>query len=172
MRNILSSIFALLFVVLLAACEHEPEVQPVVLNYWRPISGPNVFLPQNQAYGKLNYDLAQCKCSNYPLNVPHNEIGSYAPDMGRLAETSAMQVDGPTGCGTTPDAVLISCMRARGWEPTSCSGRVASPGGTQCALSVGAQPPNYPEGYPYKGARDETYGDSSSPAERRQQYPR
>lgn len=163
----------LLALFVLNACGDGRVVsQSYVLNYWRPISGPNVYLPQNQASNKLNYDLAQCKCSNYPLNVPHNEIGSYAPDMGRMAETGAMQSDHGGGCSATPDAVLIECMRARGWEPTSCSGRLATPGGTQCAQSVGA-PAAYPDGYPYKGPRDASYGDTgASPAETRQNYPR
>jgi hypothetical protein len=165
----LLSFLAIAFIVLLTACaDDEPIVQPVLLNYWRPISNPNVFLTGAMAAQKLNYDLGQCRCGNTPINVPHQEMGTLIPDRSRLYETAAIRGDVGGGCSTTPDAVLIECMRSRGWEPTSCSGRVATPGGTQCATTIGTLP-NYPNDYPYKGAVDGTYGfGGNSPAETRQ----
>jgi hypothetical protein len=162
------ALFALLALTLIAACADDNRV---LLNYWRPISNPNVFLTDVQMHAKLNYDLAQCKCSNYPINVPHNEMAIIQPDMGRLAETGATKRDSENGCITTPGAVLIECMRTRGWEPTACSGRMRTPGGSQCAISI-ANPPDYPEEYPYHGPYDETFGtQGTSPAEQRQPVP-
>lgn len=169
-----AAIFLFLFLSLglLTACgDDKPMPEPAVLNFWRPISNPNVFLSSGQAAQKLNYDLAQCKCSNLPINVPHQEMQALVPDQGRLAETSAMRVDAGTGCSTTPNAVLVECMRWRGWEPSACSGRLNTPGGTQCAVSIGNLP-SYPDEYPYKGPLDEGFGDGgTSPAETRQRYP-
>lgn len=170
-----NAILALLFIAtlgLLSACgDDKPAPQPAVLNFWRPISNPNVFLASGQAAQKLNFDLAQCKCSNYPIHVPHQEMGTLVPDQARLAETSAMRVDAGTGCSTTPSAVLIECMRWRGWEPSACSGRLQTPGGTQCAVTI-ENIPTYPDEYPYRGPLDETWGDGvQSPAETRNRYP-
>jgi hypothetical protein len=172
LRNLLSALFLIVSLCLLGACgDDKPAPQPAVLNFWRPISNPNVFLSSWQAAQKLNFDLAQCKCSNYPINVPHQEMGALVPDQARLAETSAMRVDAGTGCATTPSAVLVECMRWRGWEPSACSGRLNTPGGTQCAVTIGNLP-SYPSEYPYKGPMDETFGDTgTSPAESRNRYP-
>ena len=162
---------ALTAAVLLAACDDDSYIQPVVLNYWRPISDPNVNLGGEQAHAKLNLDLAQCKCGNYPINVPHNEMGLIQPDRARLSETAATKMDIASGCVTSPDAVAVECMRARGWEPTPCSGRLAVPGGTQCAVNIG-NAPDYPEYYPYHGPYDQSFGaQGASPAEERRQYP-
>lgn len=169
-------ILLLLAGAFLAACADDtqsPDPFPVILQYWRPIANPNLMMDSSLAQRKVNYDLAQCRCSNYPKNVPHNEMALIAPDEGRLAETSATDIDSIYNtCITSPNAVVVECMRTRGWEPTSCSGRLPTAGGTQCAMAViGAQVP-YPEGYPYKGPRDISFGDSSSPAEQPQNYPR
>ena len=172
LRNVIAALVIIMSLGLLTACgDDKPAPQPVVLNFWRPISNPNVFLASGQAAQKLNYDLAQCKCSNLPITVPHQEMATLIPDQGRLAETSAMRVDVGTGCSTTPNAVLVEGMRWRGWEPSACSGRLNTPGGTQCAVTID-RIPAYPEEYPYKGPLDEGFGDGeASPAETRQRYP-
>lgn len=171
LQRLLFSLLLLVTLGILTACEEEPVVQPVVLNYWRPISNPNVYLTDSQASEKLNYDLSQCRCGSYPINVPHQEIGIIARDRARMYETSATRMDTPSGCATSPDAVLIECMRMRGWEPTACSGRIRTNGSTQCAVSYGNLN-DYPDDYPYKGPLDGTYGNGvASPAEVRQRYP-
>lgn len=166
------SVTLLLSLVLLSACEDDPPPPPVVLNFWRPISNPNVYLTDSQSVEKLNYDLSQCKCGSWPINAPHQEIGIIARDKARLFETSATRFDtADGGCSTSPDAVLIECMRMRGWEPTACSGRIKSAGSTQCATSLGYLN-DYPAEYPYRGPLDTTYGNGvNSPAETRQRYP-
>lgn len=172
MRFTSFALLTFLALLLIGCSDDKPKPIPVVLNYWRAISNPNVLLTMEQAQNKLSYDLAQCKCSNFPLNVPHNETALYAPDIGRLAETAATKADRAGGCSTSPDAVLIECMRTRGWEPTACSGRIATVGGTQCAVSIGTVPP-YPDEYPFKNPHDEGFGSiGDSPAEARQNYPR
>ncbi|HVY13359.1 MAG TPA: hypothetical protein VHB73_07330 [Alphaproteobacteria bacterium] len=148
----------------------QPRLYPAVMEYWRPISDPNVFMPPPQANTKLNYDLAQCRCSNFPANYPHADSATMAPDLGRMAETGARMVDTQNGCVTTPQGVLLECMRARGWEPSSCSGRLETPGGTSCALSIN-DVPSYPESYPYRNPYDQSYGDEVSPPEQKQRYP-
>ncbi len=170
--NTLSALFLLVSLGLLGACADDaPRPQAAVLNFWRPISNPNVFLSGGQAAQKLNYDLAQCKCGNTPITVPHQEMGMLVPDQARLAETSALRVDAGTGCSTSPNAVLVECMRWRGWEPSACSGRLHTPGGTQCAVTIGNLP-TYPDEYPYKGPLDQSFGDTgTSPAETRNRYP-
>lgn len=171
LRQLLLTFLMLLGLGLLAACDDAPPPQPVVLNFWRPISNPNVYLTDSQASEKLNYDLAQCRCGSYPINVPHQEIGVIARDQARLHETSATRMDAGMGCSTSPDAVLIECMRMRGWEPTACSGRMRTNGSTQCATSLGYLN-DYPEEYPYRGPLDNTWGNGvNSPAEMRQRYP-
>lgn len=171
-RSLLSLLAVVAFALTLTACESSPTTYPVVLNFWRPISNPTLLMQPQLAQSKLDYDLAQCKCSNYPINVPHQQLPLIAPDLGRLAETSAIKVDGPyDSCVTSPGAVLMECMRARGWEPTSCSGRMQTAGGTACALTV-MPAINYPDDYPYRGPRDTSWdGAASSPAEQRQNYP-
>jgi hypothetical protein len=165
---------AFLMLGLLAACaDDEPrDLYPVILQYWRPIANPNVMMDSSLAQRKLGYDLAQCRCSSYPTNVPHHEMALVAPDQGRLAETSATHVDGPGGCVISPNAVVVECMRTRGWEPTACSGRLNSAGGTQCALTVIGREVPYPQDYPYRGTRDTSFDGTASPAEQRQDYPR
>jgi hypothetical protein len=174
-RPVLTVLFALAFAAGLAACgsdDEAPKVQlyPTVLDYWRPISDPNVFMAQPNAQIKLNYDLAQCRCSNFPQDYPHYAAAQVAPDLGRLAETSADRVDSATGCKTTPQGVLLECMRARGWEPTECSGRLATPGGTTCALAI-HDLPAYPESYPYQNPYNQSYDSEPAPPEQRQRYP-
>jgi hypothetical protein len=167
------ALLALFAVLLLGACADDaaPIPQPALLSYWRPISNPNVNLGSTQAAQKLNFDLAQCRCNNYPVHVPHQEMGQMMPDVSRLAETSATKIDAGVGCSTSSNAVLIECMRWRGWEPSQCSGRMNTPGGTQCALSI-HNLPSYPDEYPYKGPVDQGFGDSNpTPAQIRQRYP-
>ncbi len=170
MRTIHLALAALLSLTLLAACQDKP-VSYSVLNYWRPIANPNVLMDQSHAQAKLEYDLAQCKCSNYPINVPHHEMAQIVPDQGRMMETAAIKMDNNGACISTPTGVLIECMRQRGWEPTACSGRLETAGGTQCAMSV--QPAgDYPRDYPYRGPYDSSFDDSGlSPAEKRQPSP-
>jgi hypothetical protein len=178
MKNKFSLAFvATVFMYLVSACESDVPMHSYIMNYWRPISDPNVFLNSAQAGQKLNFDVSQCKCSNYPINVPHNEIGVIVPDQARLYETSATRFDVGRSCSTSPDAVLVECMRARGWEPTSCSGRVGTNGtSTQCATTI-LTLPAYPDEYPYRGPLDTSYYGSSypyglhSPAETRKRYP-
>jgi hypothetical protein len=140
------------------------------VNYWRPIADPNLFMPQPQAQTKLNYDLSQCRCSNFPQNYPHAESAQIMPDLGRLAETSDTKVDTPMGCSTAPVGVVFECMRARGWEPSNCGGRYDGPGGTSCALPQG-DVAVYPEGYPYQNPYNESYDNQATPPEQRQRYP-
>ncbi len=164
-------------VLLATACSNgdddwKPSIYLTAFSYWRPISDPNVFMPQSQAQTKLNHDLAQCRCSNYPMNYPHSEAAVMQPDLGRLAETSATKIDTQTGCLTSPEGVLIECMRARGWEPTSCSGRLNTPGGTTCALATG-DVVSYPDSYPYQNPYLYNPVDEEEPTgpQARQRYP-
>lgn len=176
LRSALSALCAMLLLSLVVACSDDeneqppPNPYPPSVSYWRPISDPNLFMPQPQAQTKLDYDLAQCRCSNFPANYPHAESAQIAPDLGRLAETQATKVDtaaGGTGCNTTSEGVLLECMRARGWEPSQCGGRYDSPGGVSCALPQGDVPP-LPESYPYRNPYDNSFGDNPSPAEEHQ----
>jgi hypothetical protein len=176
MRSSAIALFFMAALALLSACgtddsqQTQVQLYPTVLEYWRPISDPNVFMPAAQADQKLNYDLAQCRCSNFPQNYPHYQSAQIAPDLGRLAETQATKVDITGGCVTSPQGVLLECMRARGWEPTSCSGRLNTPGGTTCALSIHDVPAN-PGAYPYQNPYNESYDNQPGPAETRQRYP-
>lgn len=175
-----AGVAAMLSLGLLSGCDYftpsKPKAPPMELHYWRAISNPNVLMTMAQAQTKLRYDLAQCKCSNFPLNVPHSEMAAIEPDLGRLAETSATkqdgQVDKASACVTSPSAVLLECMRARGWEPTACSGRLNTSGGVECAVSDHSLP-DYPDQYPYKNPQDAGFGSTGdSPAEAKQNYPK
>ncbi|MBI3419554.1 MAG: hypothetical protein HY053_05430 [Proteobacteria bacterium] len=173
---LLHVVAAAALLALLAACGSDDDdyvpvqLYPAVLSYWRPISDPNVFLSQSQAQNKLDYDLSQCRCSNYPRNYPHADAALMAPDQSRLAETQARMVDIDDGCVSSPEGVLIECMRVRGWEPTSCSGRMTTPGGTTCALAIG-DVPAYPNSYPHQNPYNNRFEDEPAPPEQRQRYP-
>jgi hypothetical protein len=91
----------------------------VTANYWRPISAPNLMMPALEAQGKLEFDLSQCQCANFPKNIATPVMMQYQPDQQRMVQTSR-----GGSCGTATAGVLSECMRARGWEPTICSGRL------------------------------------------------
>lgn len=123
--------FALLFLCLftLAACESNnaaPTGSTIGSGYWRPISAPNVLMETTQAQAKLEYDLSQCVCGIMPRNIPTPVMMQYNPDQARMMETSR-----GGHCESPNQYVLAECMRARGWEPTLCAGRlpVGSGGG-------------------------------------------
>lgn len=96
--------------------------------YWKPISAPNVLMNANEAQGKLEFDLQQCKCGNFPKNIPTPIMMKYQPDQQRMVETSRYGSCGVNG------AVLAECMRSRGWEPTLCAGRLPTDTGSYCGM--------------------------------------
>ncbi len=111
--------------MLLAGCEEGPLVQ-----FWRPISEPNLLMESVSLQNKLDFDLSQCHCGIYPTNAVHSEIVMFQPDQQRLAETSITVTPDEHGqCLQQPSLVVTECMRHRGWEPTNCSGRMPLPGG-------------------------------------------
>lgn len=131
MRLFLPLLFA---VLLVAGCNtanttsssQSANTMALGSGYWRPISAPNVLLPLDEAQAKLEYDLSQCVCGIMPRNIPTPVMMQYNPDQVRMAETSR------GGSCEHPGAyVLTECMRARGWEPTLCAGRL--PTGTGSA---------------------------------------
>ncbi|MGE3770889.1 MAG: hypothetical protein AB7G06_08080 [Bdellovibrionales bacterium] len=95
--------------------------------YWRPISAPNVMMPAQEAQGKLEFDVGQCQCGIFPKNVATPVMMQYMPDQQRMVQTSKMGK-----CGQHTTGVLSECMRARGWEPTLCSGRLPTETGAYC----------------------------------------
>ncbi len=102
--------------------------------FWRPISQRTIDLPNDRAQWKLEYDLRQCNCGNFPGTVPLPVLMEFTADQGRLSETSnaaaAVDVGAPKPmCQTVPALVAQECMRARGWEPTLCAGRLPPVGG-------------------------------------------
>jgi len=117
----------------LAACETSPIVQ-----FWRPISEPNVLMTSEASQQKLNFDLSQCHCGIYPANAAHSDIVQFQPDKQRLVETGVTVMPNEEGqCLQQPSLVVSECMRQRGWEPTNCSGRMPMPdGGSLCAAYV------------------------------------
>ncbi len=125
-----------LFIVALAitACSGPTNVA----EFWRPISEPNIQLPLHKAQEKLDFDLSQCHCGIYPTNVPQPDLNSFQPDKERLSETSVTIGPNEKGeCMQKPSMVVQECMRDRGWEITSCSGRMPLPGGgSLCASYV------------------------------------
>lgn len=96
--------------------------------YWRPISAPNVLMNANESQGKLEFDLSQCKCGNFPKNIPTPIMMKYQPDQQRMVET------GRNGSCAIDGAVLAECMRSRGWEPTLCAGRLPTQTGSYCGM--------------------------------------
>lgn len=130
MRRILTG---LIVVLALAACSGR------VAEFWRPISEPNLLLPIEKAQQKLEFDLSQCNCGIFPSNVSQPDLIAFQPDQQRYAETSITRtIKGNTGqCVQRPSLVVAECMRARGWEVTSCSGRMPlASGGALCAGTI------------------------------------
>lgn len=132
------SALSLLSVVLLAACSSEPVAPSLDLasvRFWRPISEPNVLLKSDVLQKKLDFDLSQCKCSIFPKNAARDESLKFRADEQRLAQTDVTAIpDAEGNCHQSPSLVVAECMRHRGWEPTSCSGRLSLPsGGSVCA---------------------------------------
>ncbi|MFY9287638.1 MAG: hypothetical protein WAO98_03955 [Alphaproteobacteria bacterium] len=119
-----------LAVLALVACSQDNTVQ-----FWRPISEPNLLMPLEKVQRKLEFDLSQCKCSIYPDNIAHSEVVEFSDDKQRLMETSAaVKAESRGKCIQQPSLVVGECMRGRGWEPTNCSGRMPLPGaGALCA---------------------------------------
>ncbi len=116
-----------------AACQQmamNNSAPASIAQFWRPISEPNVMMAMDKAQRKLDFDLSQCHCGIYPTNTPRSEISEFQPDKQRLAETSVTMTPNANGeCVQQPSLVVTECMRARGWEPTNCSGRMLLPGG-------------------------------------------
>lgn len=105
------------------------------VQFWRPISVPNVLLQSDVLQRKVAFDLSQCKCGVYPVNATRDDLVTFRPDEQRLAQTDATIVPDAEGqCHHNPSLVVSECMRHRGWEPTTCSGRLSLPnGGALCA---------------------------------------
>lgn len=105
------------------------DTMPLGSGYWRPISAPNVLMAVNEAQAKLEFDLSQCVCGIMPRNIPTSAMMQFNPDQARIWETAR------TGhCASPNQQVLTECMRARGWEPTLCAGRLPTgAGGSYCA---------------------------------------
>ncbi len=115
--------------VLAAACDTFYDA-PVIAQFWRPISEPNILMPSDTLQKKLDFDLGQCHCGIYPANASHDEMVQFQPDKQRLAQTGVTIVPDEDGqCTHKPSLVVTECMRQRGWEPTNCSGRMPLPGG-------------------------------------------
>ena len=121
---------------LLAACETFAPA-PVV-QFWRPISEPNLLLQSDVLQRKLNFDLGQCQCGIYPANASHDDVVQFQADKQRLAATGVTVIPDEDGqCTQKPSLVVTECMRYRGWEPTNCSGRLPTAnGGSTCAAYV------------------------------------
>ncbi|MDR3425386.1 MAG: hypothetical protein P4M13_10020 [Alphaproteobacteria bacterium] len=116
-----------------AACASFSDNPPV--QFWRPISEPNLLMPSDTLQKKLDFDLSQCHCGIYPANASRDDIVQFQPDRQRLAQTGVTVTPNEDGqCQQQPSLVVTECMRQRGWEPTNCSGRMALPnGGSLCA---------------------------------------
>lgn len=125
--------FSLCLVLLaLAACSSRP------MEFWRPISEPNLLLPFERAQSKLEFDLSQCGCGIYPSNVPQPDLIAFQPEKQRMIETGVTITGDDKGdCMQRPSLVVSECMRARGWEVTRCSGRMPiAAGGSMCAAAT------------------------------------
>ncbi|MDR3451097.1 MAG: hypothetical protein P4M15_15365 [Alphaproteobacteria bacterium] len=131
------SMSALLLCVSLAACQSAPAP---VSQFWRPISEPNLLMSGDALQQKLGFDLGQCHCGSYPANATHDDMVAYQPDKQRLAETGVTVTPNSDGqCLQLPSLVVSECMRQRGWEPTSCSGRTPLAGGGALCASYAPQ---------------------------------
>lgn len=132
------SALSLLSAFLLVSCASEPVAPSLDLasvRFWRPISEPNVLLKSDTLQKKLDFDLSQCKCSIFPKNATRDEGLMFRADEQRLAQTDVTATpDAEGNCHQNPNLVVAECMRHRGWEPTSCAGRLTLPsGGSLCA---------------------------------------
>jgi len=115
---------------LLAGCSSIFSGDKDGVQFWRPISEPNILLHSDVLQQKLEFDLGQCHCGIYPTNAAHDDVALFQADKQRLAQTSVTVTPNEDGnCRQTPSLVVAECMRHRGWEPTNCSGRVPVPGG-------------------------------------------
>jgi len=117
----------------LAACGPDRIAQ-----FWRPISEPNIEMPLAKGQKKLEFDLSQCHCGIFPTNVTHSEAVEFQRDKQQLAATGSTVTPNEAGqCVSQPSLIVSECMRARGWEPTNCTGRMPLPGGgSLCASYV------------------------------------
>jgi hypothetical protein len=119
------SLLACLAAFALAACGPERIAQ-----FWRPISEPNIEMPLDKVQRKLEFDLSQCHCGIYPTNTSHSESIEFQPDKQQMVATGSTVAPNDSGqCISQPSLIVSECMRQRGWEPTSCSGRMPLPGG-------------------------------------------
>ena len=133
-------ILSLACAVLAAACSTSSTSStyapsPGAVQFWRPISEPNVLLQSEALQQKLDFDLSQCHCGIFPVNAAHDDTVKYQADKQRLAQTSMTVTPDEEGkCQQKPALVVTECMRHRGWEPTNCSGRMPLPnGGSLCS---------------------------------------
>lgn len=116
----------------LAACAGQAA------EFWRPISEPNLLMPLKKAQSKLEFDLSQCNCGIFPLNVPPSDQTHFQPDKQRLVQTGVtVTKENSDSCIQRPSLVVAECMRARGWEITKCTGRMPiAGGGALCAAAM------------------------------------
>lgn len=121
----------------LAGCSSNDSVQ-----FWRPISEPNILMETQQLQQKLEFDLSQCHCGIYPANSTRDEAIKFQADEQRLAQTGVtITPDEDGNCRQQPSLVVVECMRHRGWEPTQCSGRMPLPnGGSMCGKYTPPKP--------------------------------
>ncbi len=118
--------FAILLLTLTACAGNDkPTTASIILGsgYWRPISAPNVLMQVDEGQAKLEFDHSQCRCGSFPKNVPTPVMARWQSDQQRLIETSIQAVPGES-CPPVGQSVFVECMRARGWEPTLCAGRL------------------------------------------------
>jgi hypothetical protein len=121
--------------VFVTACSSSPKtIDPSAVQFWRPISEPNILMHAGELQQKLEFDLSQCHCGIYPANSTRDETIKFQSDEQRLAQTSVTITPDEEGdCHQQPSLVVTECMRRRGWEPTQCSGRMPLPnGGSIC----------------------------------------
>ncbi|MDD3370244.1 MAG: hypothetical protein PHE27_00305 [Alphaproteobacteria bacterium] len=121
--------------ILVAACSSTKTGEPSAVQFWRPISEPNILMATDVLQQKLEFDLSQCHCGIYPANATRDNAIKFQTDKQRLAQTGVTITPNEEGnCRQQPSLVVTECMRHRGWEPTQCSGRMPLPsGGSLCA---------------------------------------
>ncbi|MFA4994495.1 MAG: hypothetical protein WC521_04235 [Bdellovibrionales bacterium] len=129
MRSYFTALF-LASAVFVAACSSSQTVSSDSVQFWRPISEPNVLMASDKLQKKLDFDLSQCHCGIFPANATHSDAVNFQKDKQRYAQTSVTVTPDDEGtCQQKPALVVTECMRHRGWEPTNCSGRMPIPGG-------------------------------------------
>ena len=142
MRRSLIAVCAVSIAGMLAvACESDNALtlDDSTVQFWRPISEPNILLPLDKLQQKLEFDLSQCKCSVFPTTVPRDNAIQFQKDKQRLVQTSStLKMDTKVqSCTHSTPLIVAECMRYRGWEPTTCSGRVpAAGGGSLCSSYI------------------------------------